>query len=117
MNFVKVQTGFSELKDDDLGTNVKNIINSLTGNENFPHPIPSLSLLNIAYENYISALAEAKDGNVLNASLKQISRNELERTFASLALYVQQVSGDDLNVLLSSGFEPIKVEEEELAVV
>ena len=55
MNFTKVKTGFSQYSDDDLESQAKFILESMTGNTFYPSPVPNLVVLSKAYEDFAKA--------------------------------------------------------------
>jgi hypothetical protein len=111
MNTPKVKTGFSKLKDDDLGTSAQHILDSLTGNPSYPSPLPPLASISTALDAYHTALAAAVPGGLERTNIKNQKRDALEKLLEALALYVQQNCDADMAVLLSSGFEARKTSE------
>jgi hypothetical protein len=84
------------------------VIAKMTGNAEYPTPTPTLASVQMALTAFQNALAEAKDGGTAKTAAKNAAREVLVGRVRSLALYVQQTCGDDLAVLLSSGFEAVK---------
>ena len=103
-----ISLGFSKLADANLVTKVDAIIDSMTGNENFPTPTPAISAVQAAATAFQEALALAVGGGVLKTAEKNAAREALLSVLRNLALYVQQNCRDDVAILLSSGFDARK---------
>ena len=84
------------------------VISKMTGNAEYPTPVPTLASVQTSLTAFQDALAEAKDGGPSKTVAKNAAREVLVTKLRSLALYVQQACGDDLAVLLSSGYEATK---------
>ena len=104
METVKVIYNFSKLKDDELDTKSEGILKKMTGNVNFPAPIPSLEKLAGDAKAYSDALIAAPNGGVESTALKNATRKELVKTLRLLGLYVQTYCQDNESIALSSGF-------------
>jgi hypothetical protein len=79
------------------------IVDAMTGNTNYPTPVPALATVVTARGSYVTAV------NALNRSKASlVQRNDtraaLTTLLRSLALYVQQTSAGNLGILLTSGF-------------
>ncbi len=91
-----------------LITFLRNVIAMMTGNASFSDPTPTLAVM-IAAVNDL----ELKAQDALNGGkLELVARRAAETTTLSLARqlgnYVESISNGDLEVLLSSGFEPVR---------
>lgn len=104
----KVSLSFARATDGKLVIFTDSVIAKMTGNAEYPNPTPSLASVQTSLTAFQNALAEAKDGGSAKTALKNAAREVLVDKLRSLALYVQQECGDDLAVLLSSGFEATK---------
>jgi len=98
---------FARLADAELGNYTQNIITKLTGNENFPKPLVSVVDLTKALDTFTTALAAAAQGGKLVTAAKNAAREVLLGLLRQQAAYVQSLAGDDLPMLLSSGFEAV----------
>ena len=108
MSIPKVLIGFSDFRDDDLDTKAAAIINGMTGNVNYPAPVPDLPTVQVALDEYEAALAAAKNGSVEATALKDQKRQKLELLLKQLGAYVQANCKNDLAILLGSGFSANK---------
>ncbi|MET3126720.1 hypothetical protein ABID42_001822 [Arcicella rosea] len=105
MSTVKVIISFSRLRDDDLDTQSQVIISKLTGNVNFPNPIPTLAEITASRNAYVDALIVSKTGGRQETLKKNHARKELEQQLGLLALYIQANCKNDDLIALGSGFE------------
>lgn len=87
---------FDLLCDNNLEAKAAAIVAAMTGNSNFPKPIPSLQEIS----SLLAAFTEEKE--VLPKNKK---RNELIRLLHSLAGYVSYIADGDQHKLKSSGFD------------
>jgi hypothetical protein len=111
MATVKVISGFSKFRDDDLETKAQFIIDKMTNNAHYPNPVPNLSDVIHAKNEFTTALAEKETGGKEKTALKNQKRKALEVILGQLALYVQLNCQNDLAILLSSGFDARKPNE------
>ncbi len=87
-----------------LEPNVQAVITALKDNPHFPDPVPPLAQAETHLAAYVHARAQAKDGGRLATAAKNAARAELVSTMRELGAYIQQTSGGDLEILLSSKF-------------
>lgn len=87
-----------------LVQDVTTIINSMTGNDNFPTPNPALSVITTANNAFAVAIADSALGGVEETVLKNMKRAELTSLVRQLSVYVLGACGGDMAKLLSSGF-------------
>ncbi len=104
----KVLIGFSDYADDVLDTKANTIIADMTGNVNYPTPVPDLPTVQAALDAYEVALADAKNGGLEKTALKDAKRAVLETLLKQLGAYVQANCKNDLSILLSSGYSAAK---------
>ncbi len=102
----KVLINFRSYKDDALDQKAGLILLNMTGNTNFPTPIPALTSVQTALDAYTAALAAL--GTPTATVAKNQARASLESLLASLAGYVQRTSNADVGIMLSSGFDVSK---------
>jgi hypothetical protein len=76
-------------------------------NDNFPDPPLKLSDLKAALKDFDSARARAADGSKQGMAEKKKCRQVVIKMLTQLAHYVETVSEDEMDVFLSSGFDPI----------
>ncbi|HEX3024969.1 MAG TPA: fibronectin type III domain-containing protein [Chitinophagaceae bacterium] len=105
----KVLIGFSNYKDTDFDQKAQHILQSMTGNANFPTPVPTLSEVQTGITNYSASLAKAVDGSKQDTVLKNQARTALEELLHNLGMYVQLNSKNDPAIMLSSGFDVSKI--------
>lgn len=108
MSNVKVITNFARLRDEELDTRAQNVIDKMTGNTNYPTPVPALADITSALTDYHGALAQALNGGTDRTAVKNEKRAALEDLLYALALHVQANAKKSLGILLSSGFEARK---------
>lgn len=99
----KVVTGFSKLKEDGLDTATQTVINKMTGNPYFPAPQPSLAELQVALNEFMTAMADLKAGRG-SVTVKDQKKTILLNQVNKLATYVQLNCQDNEAIVESSGF-------------
>ncbi len=87
-----------------LITDTQTIISDMTGNPAYVTPDPKLPDVQVALDDFTTALANAADGGLTLTSIKNDKRAALVALLRALANYVQVACNGDLTVLLSSGF-------------
>lgn len=98
-------TSFKRLKDEELLALAATVYQAMNENPNFPSPKPDTIDLRVTYDDYYERLGSVKQrGGFYEASLKNDSRNQLEKVLKQLAFHVNMVSAGNLSALLSSGF-------------
>jgi hypothetical protein len=100
----KATTSFASLSDGNLESKTHEILTSMTGNTNFPTPIPALADVTTAADAYTAALAKAGTGNRIDVADKNAKRETLIGLLRSLSTYVNLVAKGDAAMILSSGF-------------
>lgn len=98
INFLRYADGMLESK-------THSIISSMTGNANFPTPVPSMAEVEAAADNFSSALVKAQTGNRVDVADKNAKRETLIDVLRRLGTYVNLIANGDRTVLLSSGFD------------
>lgn len=104
MNNYRVNLGFAEYPDANLDEFTTNIITSLTGNAGFPTPPVMLAVLGALQTTFANALAAAAQGGKQLTAVKNGARAALLTALRKEAAYVQTLAGQDIALLLSSGF-------------
>ncbi len=103
----RVSLGFIRLTDADADTFSANIIAKLTGNAAFPNLPVTLANLTTQYTTFHNAITAAMEGGKVAKAARDAARETLETSLRAMAAYVQSIAGQDLTVLLSSGFEAV----------
>ncbi|HVU27042.1 MAG TPA: fibronectin type III domain-containing protein [Verrucomicrobiae bacterium] len=101
----RVSLAFTNLPDSGLDEFASNIVASLTGNASFPTPLIPLTDITAAQSAFHNAIVAAAGGGAQFTAAKNEARVALENLLRQEAAYVQGVAGQNLSVLLSSGFE------------
>jgi len=102
----RVSTGFVRLSDSPLDTFAQNVTDKLTGNPGFTAPLVSIAALTTAEVAFATAMVAAQGGGKQATATKNMAREALLLLLRQEAAYVQSIAGEDLPLLLSSGFEP-----------
>ncbi len=108
MAIAKVSLSFARATDGNLIIFTDSVIDKLTNNAEYPSPAPKLASVQTSLTAFQDALAQTKDGGPSKTVAKNDARAALVTKLRSLALYVQQACGDELAVLLTSGYEAVK---------
>ena len=80
------------------------ILQWMANNPAYPTPLPTLALVQTAFDAYKVAAADAVQGGVQNTAIRDARRAELVSLLRQLAAYVSATANGDLEKLLSSGF-------------
>ena len=92
------------------------ILDSMTGNANYPAPVPSLAAITAARAAYVSAV-NALDRSKAPIVHRNQTRAAVVQSLRDLALYVQHASGGDMGKLLSSGYPAQKPRRQPIGVL
>ena len=79
------------------------LVDSMTGNTNYPAPVPALATIVAARNNYVTAV-NALDRSRASILLRNQTRAALVALLRDLALYVQHTCAGNEAVLLTSGY-------------
>lgn len=103
----KVSVGFSthNYSDKELNVKASTISDNLTNNPNFPTLGDTASLIKTKNETFGGLLTKMADGNKQLTAMKNNARTELELSLRGGALKVQDISGGDEVLILSSGYD------------
>ena len=82
------------------------LLKGLTGNSNFTNLPVDLNVFKADLDIYAASIAEAKDGGKKAITLRNKQGEVVIRTIKHLATYVELNCKDDMNIFLSSGFQP-----------
>ncbi|HEX3989092.1 MAG TPA: hypothetical protein VHZ30_06650, partial [Verrucomicrobiae bacterium] len=100
----KVSYDFAQLPFTVIGGFTVIVINSLTGNAGLTNLPVSLIALTAQNDDYLVKLAATAQGGTLATAAKDAAWDVLITSLRQTAAYVQSVAGQDLQLLLSSGF-------------
>jgi len=82
------------------------LVKGLSGNSNFPNPPVDPVTLKAELDTYSVSITNAKDGGKKAITLRNTQGVEVIRMIKQLATHVEVMSKEDMNVFLSSGFQP-----------
>ena len=102
---IKVSFGFARLSDGDLDNFAQGVIEAITGNATYPTPPVTIINLQAATDDFRAKLAASQTGGQADTAAKNNSRQALLGDLRQVASYVQIRCNNDLNLLLTSGFE------------
>ncbi len=102
---IKVSLGFARLSDGALDNFAHGVIDALTGNATYPTPPVTLANLQAGNDDFTAKLAAAQTGGVADTAAKNNSRQALLGDLRQVASYVQIRCNNDMQLLLSSGFQ------------
>ena len=102
---VKVSLAFAKLSDTELDNFADAVAKAMNTNASFPTPPVTIPNLSTARNDFTDKIAAAKTGGPAETAEKNNSRQVLLGFLRQQAAYVQMTCGDDLSVLLSSGFQ------------
>lgn len=103
----RVSLSFVEFADGDLPPFATGVVEHLTGNANFPTPPVPVPDLTAANADYVARLAAVEDGTRKDTVAKNLARRTLENLLRQEAAYVQSLASENLEMLLSSGFQAV----------
>lgn len=93
------------------------VLEHLTGNPNFPSPVPSLTELAEARDALANAIIAARDRGRLACENKRLCVARMDRILSRLAAYVNSAGNGNSWVLLNSGFELVRRAEPQSSLV
>lgn len=101
----KVSYAFVQLPDAVIGDFTDTIIAALSNNQDFNNPPVPLTMLGTQKTTFLNKLAAMAQGGTVATAEKNAARAVLEESLRKIAAYVQSLAGQDLALLLSSGFQ------------
>lgn len=107
MPHLRVSLAFVHDTEQNLHTLASAVSAGLFGNPAYPDPGMEKAVLDDANSAFDTAITTAKHGSPKDTADKHNLRDALIALLRRLASYVQMKHGDDLAVLLSSGFEAV----------
>ena len=104
----RVSLAFAERTGEYILVFGRNVVTQLTGNPNFTTPFPALATMTTALDTFETAIAEALDGGRQAFAARRAAKASVLSLLRQLAAWVQAHSLGDVNILITSGFEPVK---------
>jgi hypothetical protein len=104
-----IRKNFKEKSPANLIVSAQTVIDSLTDNDNFPTPQPTIAALTTALEEFQAAVAVAKTGGPEQKSIRDDKKVILIDLLREEATYIELASAGDVTKMLSSGFELTKI--------
>ena len=103
MRIQKAIIDYTGIRDNDLTEVAQLIVDKMTGNLDFPTPVPPLATVQTSITDYSTALVKAMDGTKQDTADKNAKRKILEGNLSQLADYVNDTAQGDLVMLEGSG--------------
>lgn len=100
----KVKMGFAKLNVPEQVEKARSIVTALTGNADFPTPVPALAAVSAAATALETAYNESRNRDKNKVAIMKLRRKDLLKLIVQLSAYVQEASGGDEEKILSSGF-------------
>lgn len=104
---LRVQLGFSNMTDEALEDLAGEVLAGLYGNPVYPDPPVTQAALQTALSDFTNAIIAQAQGGPAATAAKNNKRDILIDLLRLLAAFVQQKHGNDLEKLLSSGFDAV----------
>ncbi|HVT86397.1 MAG TPA: fibronectin type III domain-containing protein [Chitinophagaceae bacterium] len=104
----KVLINFRRYTDGDFESKSRTIVELMTGNSNFPTPVPAITVIADAADDYSSSLITASTGNRADIAAKNQKRADLEELLRILASYINFTADGDRSKLLTTGYDVSK---------
>jgi hypothetical protein len=104
----KVLINFTRFGDAAFEAKTQTIVEHMTGNTNFPTPVPAITVVADASDAYTSALITASTGNRADIAAKNQQRADLEELLRLLASYINFTADGDRSKLLTTGYDVSK---------
>jgi hypothetical protein len=101
----KILLNFSSYSDSKFQTKSEAILAAMTGNANFPSPVPTIADLTTAINLYAVALSAAESKDKTKIAIKNDMRTSLETLLVNLAASVTATAAGNRSMLISSGFD------------
>lgn len=105
---IRLSRGFFKLTPAKLVEFSRNVAVLLTGNANFPTPVPTLSAFTAAIDKLDDLIQKAMSGDRIMIAARNVARNELLLVLVDLGAYVQAACLNSLAIFLTSGFDAIR---------
>lgn len=99
-----VKLGFLRLTVEQKIVRARAVVAAMTGNPNFPTPLPTLADVTTATDA-LELAQQALPGGPAATEIRDIRERELDRLMSDLQVYVESVAQGDAEIVLSSGME------------
>ena len=103
---IKAAINFTKSLPEQVLSQAQALLKGLTGNSNFTNLPVDLNVFKADLDSYAVSIADAKDGGKKAIALRNKLGEVVIRTIKLLATYVELHCKDDMNIFLSSGFQP-----------
>ena len=103
---IKAAINFTKSLPEQVLSQAQALLKGLTGNSNFTNLPVDLNVFKADLDSYAVSIADAKDGGKKAIALRNKLGEVVIRTIKLLATYVELNCKDDMNIFLSSGFQP-----------
>jgi hypothetical protein len=100
----KVLLNFKNMSAAVLIKTAQAIVASMTGNANFPKPVPTIAVVAAALKKFADALAATVNRDQVKIYLKDEAREELENALIDLGNYINYTAAGDPAILATSGY-------------
>jgi hypothetical protein len=107
MSTYRVLLAFTRLPDAALNVFGQTVVTMMTNNPGFTTPLVPLAEITAKQQAFQESLEAMGNGGKQATAAKNVAREDLLGVLRPQAAYVQGVAGEDLAVLLSSGFETV----------
>jgi hypothetical protein len=98
--------GFHQMGDDQLSTAAGSILTAMMANVYFPTPVPALTVLEAALEDYREKLEVARRrGSPMDTTLKNQTKAVLADVLVEMGAYIKFTAKGDAAIIQSSGFQ------------
>ena len=104
---IRARLGFSRQSDGKVSTRGKAVYSGMKDNVNFTDSPVKMSDLKTAVDNFDAWIAEALNGSKKAGAQRDKCREILCNILRQLGHYAESVAGNNMDVFLSSGFEPV----------
>ena len=103
-----LSTNFVPYNDADFLAFARNVVFNMQNNPHFPDPVPPLDTISELVNQFSDSLTDAATKNIVDITLKNQLRKQLEHQLGRLALYVMYVADESDAILVSSGYNLTK---------
>ncbi len=100
----KILLGFTHYTDAAMEAKATDIIAAMTGNPNFPHPDPDLSVVQADLDKYSTDRVASSTGNHAAVVAKNSSRKALQVLLAQLGMWIMSVAKGNADMLATTGY-------------
>jgi hypothetical protein len=106
--YPRVSLAFARKIDTDLIAFTRNVITLMTGNAQYPTPLPALTDVTTAVNALETVVHDALDGGKIAIATRNAARAEMLSLLRQLASYVSGNCDADLVLLIGSGFDAVR---------